>query len=132
MVVAVWASVIGLSLVLLQLAFGRNLSKYRDRQSQYGEWQKQYPKCSENDLSDFLKIVNDAFLLPKPLRDKIHPDDTVAELYRACIGKWPMDNMEVEHLLINLEERFSWMISKDIDLQAATFGELLLQVLTQK
>jgi hypothetical protein len=111
---------------------GRNMSKYRHRQSQYGEWQERFPQCSETDLSDFLETVNRGFMLPKSLRDRIHPDDTVAELYLACIGKWPVDNMEVEHLLINLEDRFSWVMPEDIDLQIITFGEMLAQVLTPK
>ena len=132
MVTVVIALITGLSLVLLHMTFGRNLQKYRDRSSQHSKWQEQFPRCSETNLSDFLKIVNDAFLLPKPLKDRIHPDDKVAELYLARIGKRPVDNMEVEHLLINLEDRFSWAMPEDIDPQVMTFGELLAQILTVK
>lgn len=101
---------------------------YQTREIQTDEWKKRFPNCQE-EVPRFIAIINNAFLLGRKMRDKIHPDDHIMELYEACLPnpRWFLkcDNMELEHLIQVTEDAFLCTLSHHLDdLESYTFGDL--------
>lgn len=101
---------------------------YKDRDNQAEEWKRRFPDC-QKELLCFSDIINKAFLLNRKMRDKIHPDDRIMDLYKACLPnlRWFLqcDNMELEHLIFMTEDTFHCKLSDNCDeLEGRTFGDL--------
>ncbi|MHB0937361.1 MAG: hypothetical protein ACYC6A_13320 [Armatimonadota bacterium] len=101
---------------------------YQGRDNQVEEWKRRFPD-NENEVLRFINIINNAFLLGRKMRDKVHPDDRITELYEACLPnpQWFLqcDNMELEHLIFLTEDAFHCVLSHNLDgLEGRTFGDL--------
>jgi len=101
---------------------------YQTREIQIDEWKRRFPNNQEEALR-FITIINNAFLLGRKMRDKIHPDDRIMELYESCLPnpRWFLqcDNMELEHLVFMTEDAYRCSLTHNLDdLEGRTFGDL--------
>lgn len=83
---------------------------FRGRIDQRAVWQKRYTEAEMSSVDALLRVVCDAFGFSSDDRYFFSPNDTVAEVYRACYPRWQFwsigDNMEIESLLAMLESHF--------------------------
>ncbi len=71
-----------------------------------------------------LQIFCDSFDIPAEQVHCLRPADTIAEIYKAMIGKRSWDDMEYERLAMALEEALGRKILDDEFLAISTIGEL--------
>lgn len=104
------------------------LAKYAVREDQPGAWFSRFPG-HENAVREYLRIIDEAFLLGKRYQRKIAPDDDIMALYHACLGHTLADSMELEHFLISLRISFGYRYTPDLELHGKTFGAFFAEVM---
>lgn len=109
------------------LGFHR-MDSYINCPDQTAIWEQRYPQHAV-EATQFLDIINIAFLLGKKTRNKISPDDDIMQLYTACQAGLAAENMEIEHLLFMSEDAFSCSFPDDTVLDGRTFGDLFEEVM---
>ena len=95
--------------VLMKLAREFTLQRFWDRHCMGIRWRRRFPDAPKADIREFLTILVDAFGYSHTRRTCFSPDDRVMDIYRAAypLGNFD-DNMELEKLMENLEERYGF------------------------
>jgi propanediol dehydratase small subunit len=111
--------------VLWSLLFRSRLPKpYRFRTCQGKSWRSAFPTSSKADIRKFLSVFVNAFAFSQQERLKLHPEDQVLQVYRACYPyQWTPDGLELEALARDLETTFSLSL-EGIWHNNLTLGEL--------
>jgi propanediol dehydratase small subunit len=107
-----------------ELKSRRLLKRFWSRSCMGRQWKRCFPDESNESIREFLELFADAFAFSSEKRLKFGPDDNVMDVYKSIhTSSWQPDELELEMLACNLEDRYGFDITRINDFDI-TLGQI--------